>query len=147
MKILPPVIAFSLMITTGLLDWALSATRVVPLTMGAGAAAIFIAMGMFLLIWPISSFNKKETTHMPFGTPSALVVSGPYQYTRNPMYVALTLIQAGISLFIGRPVSLLAAPLFFVIMNFRQIPYEEKLLTELFGDEYLEFCKNVRRWI
>lgn len=99
------------------------------------------------MIWAVQLFKKKETTHDPTETPTALVTTGPYLFTRNPMYLGMTSILLGIALFIGT-IPLFLAPIAFVItINATFIPREEKILENFFGREYLEFKNKVRRWL
>jgi protein-S-isoprenylcysteine O-methyltransferase Ste14 len=106
-----------------------------------------IALGAALGIWALRTFHRHGTTHDPFGTPAALVVSGPFRYSRNPMYVAVTLILLGIAWGM-RTVSWWFVPaLFFLFVRLVQVPHEERLLDRLFGDAYRAYRARVRRWV
>ncbi len=99
------------------------------------------------MIWAVQLFKKKETSHDPAETPTTLVTSGPYRFTRNPMYLGMTSILLGIAIFIGT-ISLFLAPLAFCItINATFIPKEEKILENIFGSEYLDYKNKVRRWV
>jgi len=91
-------------------------------------------------------FKKRDTPH-DFSAPTTLVDSGILRYTRNPMYLGLILMLIGIALLWGNPASLAGALVFFLVMEFRTIPFEEKLMTERFGDAYVQYKARVRRWI
>jgi protein-S-isoprenylcysteine O-methyltransferase Ste14 len=88
-------------------------------------------------------------TPAPFDPPRKLVISGPYRYVRNPMYVGMGIAILGFAIvfphgslvFLGE---LLTA---FVLVSIFIIAYEEPTLRGLFGDDYADYCHNVRRWI
>ena len=115
------------------------------LDLAAGAA--LTGAGALLAIWCLSLFHRVRTTTVPFGSASALVTSGPYRRSRNPMYWSLTLVYAGTACFQGRLWPVLLLPLMAVYLNFIVVPYEESRLRELFGDAYAGYCRRVRRWL
>jgi protein-S-isoprenylcysteine O-methyltransferase Ste14 len=110
----------------------------VGLLIGGVLLALF-CVGMFLVI---------RTTLIPFGRASNLITCGPYRFTRNPMYLSLTLVYLGVVGMLAQPWPLLFwLPLPVWILNAIVIPFEEARLREVFGDEFREYCANVRRWI
>lgn len=95
------------------------------------------------------SFRRAGTTVNPI-TPdasSALVVSGIYRFTRNPMYVGFLCVLVGWALFLSSGYALVLAALFVVYMNHFQIRPEERALENLFGEAYRSYCRRVRRWL
>lgn len=95
------------------------------------------------------SFRRARTTVNPLqpDRASALVTTGIYRYTRNPMYVAVALALLGWSLFLGHLLALLGAVAFVAWMDRRQIPAEEHALRGLFGADFERYCAEVRRWL
>lgn len=95
------------------------------------------------------SFKKSKTTVNPTvpSESSALVTSGIYRYTRNPMYLSFALILMGWSAYLSTLQFLIYVPLFIIYMNYLQIKPEEKALLKIFGQTYLDYKNNVRRWI
>jgi protein-S-isoprenylcysteine O-methyltransferase Ste14 len=77
----------------------------------------------------------------------SLIIVGPYRFTRNPMYLGLVLILAGLALGVGTAPFYLSAIAYFMILNFIFCPYEERKLINSFGPEYIEYMTRVRRWI
>jgi len=75
-----------------------------------------------------------------------LIVKGVYNYSRNPMYLALLLILLAFGLKLGNAFNTLLAAGFVSYMNHFQIKHEEEVLEELFGKEYRMYCKLTRRW-
>ena len=94
------------------------------------------------------SFKIAKTEVVPVSKKnSALVVTGPYKFTRNPMYLGILVGLVGLSLVLGTYVGPAAIIAYFVLVNFVSIPYEEKKMEAQFGDEYLRYKRKVRRWI
>ncbi len=95
----------------------------------------------------ISLFVKSRTTIVPHHLSSTLVTSGAYRWTRNPMYVGLTLVYLGVTILLTSIWALvfLALPLY--VMNARVIPMEERQLDSVFGETYASYKARVRRWL
>jgi protein-S-isoprenylcysteine O-methyltransferase Ste14 len=89
--------------------------------------------------------KKFETTHK-FDTPVALVTGGVYTKTRNPMYLGMSLFLLGFAICFGNLFGLLTPVIFILIVNFKFIPFEEKMMEEKFGQEYINYKRNVGRW-
>lgn len=110
---------------------------------------IFLAAGVLIAFSGIIKFRMKGTTSNPLHPEkaSALVSSGIYRYTRNPMYLGMALVMIGGIIRVGNPVGI-SGVLFFVwyITQF-QIKPEEQALEEIFKEEFQSYCKRVRRWI
>lgn len=111
------------------LGWAL---------LGAGAA---------MLAWGLATLLRFRTTFHPDRPASHLVVSGPYRYSRNPIYVGMTAVYAGIALLANSAWPLLLLPAVLVILTTMVIGREERYLSKAFGGEYAGYCRRVRRWI
>jgi protein-S-isoprenylcysteine O-methyltransferase Ste14 len=75
------------------------------------------------------------------------VTAGPYRYTRNPMYVGLTLILLGAWLLLGTASAMLPIAVFVWFIQERFIRGEERFLDQIFGEEYRGYKSRVRRWI
>lgn len=106
---------------------------------------IALAFGFFGLI----EFYRHKTSvdpHKPDGA-SALVCSGIYKFSRNPMYVALLFLLAAFGLKLGNILVLAILPFFVLYMNRFQIIPEEEALLKKFGKEYETYSLCVRRWI
>ena len=112
-------------------------------------ALFFLIVGMITLIISILKFIKIKTTISPLepNKTSILVVSGIYKYTRNPMYLGLLLILFSLFLYLKNFLSFLALPLFVIYITKNQILPEEKILENLFNDQYKKYKNQVRRWI
>lgn len=120
-------------------------TSVARLITGVGGA--LLGLGVVLALSSIALFIRRRTTIVPHHRSRALVTSGPFRLTRNPMYVALTCALVGASLLANSawPILFLALPL--IYLNAITIPREEQLLREAFGSEYEAYVSRVRRWL
>ena len=78
---------------------------------------------------------------------SALVTSGVYRITRNPMYLGMLLVLAGWAVWLGNAAALIGLPLFVGVLNLLQIAPEERVLRGRFGDAFTRYAARVRRWI
>jgi protein-S-isoprenylcysteine O-methyltransferase Ste14 len=118
---------------------------VARVTSSFGIAIIVASVGLALSA--IGLFVRRRTTIVPHHRSRALVTSGPFRLTRNPMYVALSCLFVGICLFTNAawPLALLALPL--VYLQTITIPREERQLYEAFGAEYRAYVSRVRRWL
>jgi len=106
-----------------------------------------VAAGFALAIWSGAAFRRARTTIVPHQPPSALVESGPYRFSRNPIYLADLVILAGVAMILGAPLALiLLVPFHQVLLRLFILPEEIVLAREL-GQPYLEYKAQVRRWI
>ena len=108
---------------------------------------VLIGIGIFVAFSALGIFKRVSTTTVPFERPSTLVTSGPYRFTRNPMYVALTLVYLGVAGTRLEIWPLIVLPLVLVYVNFLVIPFEERRLHDVFGDAYQAYGARVRRWL
>jgi protein-S-isoprenylcysteine O-methyltransferase Ste14 len=108
---------------------------------------ILVGIGIFMAFSALGIFKRASTTIVPFEKPSTLVTSGPYRFSRNPMYVALTLVYLGVAGTRNEIWPLLLLPLVLVYVNFLVIPFEERRLDAVFGEAYEAYGARVRRWL
>jgi len=122
---------------------------VVPFGVRVGVALALLVIGQSISISGMMSFRRAKTTMNPIkpGAASSLVSSGVYRFTRNPMYLGLSVTLLGWAMFLSNPLALLAVPLFVLYINRFQIDPEERVLSSLFGAEYAAYKEKVRRWL
>ncbi len=100
-----------------------------------------IIVGIGICVWSVIEANE-----MNIENPDQLLTTGPYARSRNPMYVGWTLIYLGIS-FAANSIWIMALlPIVLIYMHFVDIPREERLLTEQFGNEYRQYKQRVQRY-
>ena len=145
-RIKPPHIAFSLLFLSWLLDYIFPKFSFIKQPFNRIGVYVFI-LGIALMLWAFYLFKKNKTPIIPGQKPKFMVVEGAYKFTRNPMYLGVTTALLGAAIYFGNLLSFLLPIIFFVIMNSIYVPFEEKLLEELFGKKYLNYKKKVRRWI
>jgi protein-S-isoprenylcysteine O-methyltransferase Ste14 len=122
-------------------------SQAIPTTwnlLGLVAVAIGLALYIWCLVFHFKSY--RAPVRMSFSPPH-LVVGGPYKYSRNPMYVSGLSAWLGWTVFYGSPAVLVGLALLWSAFTFRVIPYEERQLEALFGDEYRAYKRSVRRWV
>lgn len=119
-----------------------------PLHVEHPEAWIVVAAGAFLAGWCALAFAIRGLgTPAPFDPPRRLVVTGLYRFVRNPMYVGMGILLIGEAWLIGRVEILYEALIAFALVSAFILVYEEPTLRSKFGDDYAEYCRNVRRWI
>ena len=148
LKIPPPAVALLLF---GAM-WAIAAvapTIEPPAFIHLGAAAAIALAGGAVSLTGILTFRHAKTTLNPMKPEesSALVCSGIYRVTRNPMYLGLLLALLGWAIFLSCLWTLLGPLTFVVYMNRFQIVPEESILAGIFGSDYLAYKSEVRRWL
>lgn len=108
---------------------------------------LFFILGGILNIWADQLLKKQNTTLKPNEKPTALIQTGAYKISRNPMYLGMTFLLIGAGFILGSIASFAGTIFFIVLMEIRFIPMEEKLMKEQFGAEFETYKKNVQRWI
>ena len=94
-------------------------------------------------------FRRAKTTvnpHRPENT-SALVTTGIYRFTRNPMYVGVLLVLVGWAVYLSVPWTFAGPLAFFLYIDRFQIAPEERVLSSMFAEEYADYKATVRRWV
>jgi protein-S-isoprenylcysteine O-methyltransferase Ste14 len=144
----PPVGLFILGFAAGL---ALDVLRPFALDFLMGSrlwfGGVLVVSGAGLATWACLAFMKMRTAIYPTARASQLVCVGPYCYTRNPMYVAMSLGYAGAAIAFALWWALAALPLVLIACYRLVVKREERYLAAEFGDAYLAYRRRVRRWL
>jgi protein-S-isoprenylcysteine O-methyltransferase Ste14 len=109
----------------------------------------FLIVGFIFAPPAILAFRRKQTTIDPvhIERASTLVTTGPFGYSRNPMYLGLTALLLAWAIYLSAPWALLGPIVFVLFITRFQIIPEEKAMSAKFGSSYEVYCQNVRRWI
>jgi protein-S-isoprenylcysteine O-methyltransferase Ste14 len=113
------------------------------------AALALAAAGIAFALAGIVAFRRASTTPHPMhpGNASALVTTGPYRYSRNPMYVGMLTALAAWALYLGNTLGFLPLPALVAYLNRFQIGPEERALEGKFGEAFGAYKRAVRRWV
>ena len=111
------------------------------------AGGVLFAIGAIIAGWGLVTFRRARTTTVPGESSSRLVNWGPYRFSRNPMYVGLTLAYLGEAGILQQVWPVILLPLTVAYVNWVVIPLEESKLREVFGGRYDEYRMKVRRWL
>lgn len=111
------------------------------------AGLLFILSGAGINLWAGIHFSKRKTAVKHGEKVSSLLRSGPFSFTRNPMYLGMTMILLGVAVFLGSLISFAFPIIFIIVMEAKFIYEEEKHLEKAFGQKYREYTKRTRKWI
>jgi protein-S-isoprenylcysteine O-methyltransferase Ste14 len=106
-----------------------------------------MALSIGLILWAALLFKRAGTNIRPFLPSTALVLSGPYRFTRNPMYLGMAGTLLGAGVFMGSITPFVVIPAFMALITERFIVREEEKLEAAFGREYLDYKARVWRWL
>ena len=144
--IAPPPLIYALPLLAGLLLHHYYPQAIVPPAWAQILGPLVVVLGFFGLP-AVLAFRRAGTHPQPWKPTTALVVTGPYRFSRNPMYVGFTLFYLGISVWVNSLWPLLLLPLVLVVMSRGVIAREERYLERRFGDDYRAYRARVRRWL
>lgn len=148
LRVPPPLVG--LVLAAGM--WAISHVSLVlhwPLAARLSVAISIAVLGVAIALGGVWSFHRAKTTVNPLKPEktAALVSTGVYSFTRNPMYLGMALVLVAWAVYLSA-VGTVIGPLLFIwyITQFQIIP-EERVLDGLFGESFAEYKKRVRRWL
>jgi protein-S-isoprenylcysteine O-methyltransferase Ste14 len=111
------------------------------------AGLLLVVLGFLLRLWATFHFYHHKMRVISLEPQSALITTGPYRFTRNPLYLGGNVfIFFGAALLFGSPTALLATAIHIPLVNFF-IRREERQLERMFGTAFLDYKKRVRRWL
>ena len=145
-KIPPPILALVMIVLIYLSSFFIESTT---FNYQGSLSVLVLFLGLACAIPSFKLFARYKTTISPLkpSDATALVTEGMYRYSRNPMYLGLLLLTIASTIWFGTWFGIIVNILFIFLINFLQIIPEEEALLEIFGEEYEEYKKNVRRWI
>lgn len=106
-----------------------------------------VASGLGLAAWSAGAFRRRKTAVQPWKASTALVIEGPYGFSRNPIYVGFAVVYLGLALVLASWAALALLPVCLIIVDRGVVAREERYLTDKFGADYLAYRQKVRRWL
>ena len=148
----PGVVAPPPLIYAGALALGLVANRLYPMAFLPRAVSRVLGLplifgGLAIGLLGFREMRQAETNVDPYKPATAIVTEGPYRFTRNPLYVGMTLVYTGITALSNALLAAMLLPLVLAVMRRGVIEREERYLERKFGDEYLAYKERVRRWL
>jgi protein-S-isoprenylcysteine O-methyltransferase Ste14 len=144
--LLPPRLVLILLIAMVALHLVLPGPAIFafPYTLAGAVAA---ALGFLLALAGSRRFARIGTNIKTFNEPGVLVTDGLFRWSRNPMYLGLLLLLAGVAVLLGSATPLLGPALFAIAADRWYIPFEERAMQAKFGADYAAYRQKTRRWI
>src|SRR6266849_654456 len=143
----PPPILYLGMLVVGLVLSAVWPTPFLSGGLPVVSGVLLVALGLIVGASAVVTMRRAGESPNPTEPTRTLVVDGPFQFTRNPLYLALTLIDAGIALAVSSLWALALLVVVLLIMDRSVIAREEQYLQRQFGDSYVQYQARVRRWL
>ena len=143
----PAAIQLSSMLT-GLMLHALWPSKI-PLAAGLAwiAVPMFMALGFTIIALSFREFARARTSIRPDRGADALIRTGPFRWSRNPLYLAVSLLIAGIGVWVNSLWVLVMLLPLVLVMSRAVIAREERYLEHKFGQVYIDYKQSVRRWL
>jgi protein-S-isoprenylcysteine O-methyltransferase Ste14 len=145
-KVFPPGIYAVALIVGVVISRRLPALNL-PHRLETIAGGALIAAWLVLMLAAIRVMRRENASIRPDRPSQALVVTGPFRFTRNPLYLGLVFVYCGLAILLNALWALLLLPAVIVIMRRWVIDREEAYLERAFGAEYRDYKARVRRWI
>jgi protein-S-isoprenylcysteine O-methyltransferase Ste14 len=145
--IAPPPLIFAIPLIAGIIVGRAYPFQVMPRPLALAIGGVLAVLAIALNIWAVPRFSQAGTSMMPYKPTTAIISSGPFAITRNPVYLAMTLLYLGITLLVNTVWPLVLLPFVLFAMQRGVIEREERYLERKFGDEYTTYKSGVRRWL
>jgi protein-S-isoprenylcysteine O-methyltransferase Ste14 len=142
----PPVLFIAVIIGGRMFDVAFGVPRI-PAGVVEVVGGVLFALGFAADVWCALTLRRHHTTILPHRAVAALVTSGPYRYSRNPIYVCELALTLGLGLMQRSPTTLALTPLLFFALTKLAIEPEERHLREKFAETFERFCAQTPRWL
>jgi protein-S-isoprenylcysteine O-methyltransferase Ste14 len=147
-RIPPPLVFVAFMAVGVLVNWLMVPLRLpLPLLPRVIAGALLIVAGLALGIWSVVHFRRTGQDPAPWEPSPTLILEGPYRFTRNPIYVGMTVVQLGVGVCAANGWILALAPLALLLVHFTAVLPEEAYLAARFGEDYRRYQAAVRRYL
>jgi len=145
-KLLPPHWFLVCLLAMGACRMLIPDANLVPVPWNLAGIA-FLAPGVWLLVAGSSLFARVQTNINPLNDPDRLVTTGPFAFSRNPMYLGFLFVLFGVATLLANAAAYVFLVVFFLVIRLRFIPMEERACESALGDAYLAYKARVRRWL
>lgn len=145
--LVPAPVIYMLALGVGLLLQLKWPVLFIPKHWGLTLGCLLVLASIPIIVSTLISMKKAQTAFDARKSTTSIISEGMFRYTRNPTYVSLTLLGAGVSTLLCSIWMLCTLVIAVVITHWSVIKPEERYLTEKFGAEYLQYAQNVRRWV
>jgi protein-S-isoprenylcysteine O-methyltransferase Ste14 len=143
----PPPLIYAGTLAVGLIAHFFTPLPFLPNGLNLILGALLVILGLALAFAAIGAMRQANTPLDPWEPVRAIVSNGPFRFTRNPIYVSFALIYLGVTCALNSLAALMFFPIALLVIHFGVIAREEKYLERKFGDEYLQYKTQVRRWL
>jgi len=144
----PPLLVFAIVALAIILSGKFAHFWSIPLWPRYLLALVLSSVGIFVAVAGVLEFRRARTTLHPMHPDhvSTLVTTGIFGRSRNPMYLGMLLVLAGLAALVAQPIGISLLPAFVIYLNRYQISAEEEAIAAHFGNSYQDYCRRVRRW-
>jgi protein-S-isoprenylcysteine O-methyltransferase Ste14 len=147
LKLPPPIWTLFYLLVAAAISW-LAGWPTIPWLHSLPLGIAVIVLGLAPPIWAVAMFRREGTELNPTSSSNAkLVTSGPFRFTRNPMYLGLVIETVGIAIWVGAWPMFLAPLACFATSNWVHIPFEEAKMRRQFAEAFDAYAGRVRRWV
>jgi len=143
---LPPALAGGTLVVVLVLNW-LQPMPVTSRALSLGVGIAFLALGVGIAIWGRRTLTAAGTNVNPGQPTTTIVTTGPYRFSRNPLYVGLITFYVGATLLFNTWWGFLLLPPLFAVLHSGVVLREERYLEGKFGDAYRHYRAKVRRYL
>ena len=142
-----PPLVYLISLLTGALGQLASPLPFLPRTLAVSLGAALVAVAIALFSYSVANFRAAGTP-VPARKPTTVIVwTGPYRFSRNPIYLAFSVFQLGIAIWVDSLWLLASLVAAVALIHYVVIPREEQYLERRFGAQYLDYKASVRRWL
>lgn len=142
----PPPLIFLAFLVAG---WLLARYALPPVDVPYGVVigAVLVVGALAFGFWARSEMVRARTNINPYKPATAVVSAGPFRFTRNPLYLSMTVIYVGVALMLHAVAAVILLPVVILVITFGVVRREETYLEGKFGVQYSEYRRRVRRWL
>jgi protein-S-isoprenylcysteine O-methyltransferase Ste14 len=145
--IVRPPIVYLVSLIVGALAHLVAPLPFVTRTLAVPLGASLVVVAIALFYFSVAKFRAAGTPVPARKPTTAIVRTGPYRFSRNPIYLAFSVFQVGIAIWVNSLWLLATLAAALLLMHYVVIPTEEQYLERRFGAEYLDYKASVRRWL